>query len=59
MDKDPYLTLMGQLDASKQARVKKFFTYIEDISKSKNVSRDVIIKENIKLFDFNLLSGPR
>ena len=59
MDNDPYQTLMGQLDPSKQARVRKFFTYIEDISKSKNVSRDQIIRENVKLFDFNLLSGPR
>jgi hypothetical protein len=39
--------------------VRKFFTYIEDISRSKNVSRDIIIRENIKLFNFNLLSGPR
>lgn len=49
---------MSQLESSKQIRVKKFFTYIEDISKSKNVPRETIIKNNVKLFDFNLLSGP-
>ena len=36
----------------------KFFTYIEDISNSKGISKEQIIDQNLKLFDFNLKSGP-
>ena len=38
--------------------MKKFFTYIEDISKIQNKSKEKIIQDNLKLFDFNQLSGP-
>lgn len=38
--------------------MRKFFTYIEDISKNNNVSLEKVIDRNLKLFDFNLLSGP-
>ena len=55
---DPYRQLISQLDSGKQARVMKFFTYIEDISNSKGISKEEIIDENLKLFDFNLKSGP-
>lgn len=59
MDPDaPYLNLISQLDKSKQSRVKKFYTYIEDISKSQKKTKEYIIHNNLKLFDFNQLSGP-
>ena len=55
---DPYRALICQLDQGKQARVMKFFTYIEDISTSKGIPKELIIDKNLKLFDFNLKSGP-
>lgn len=59
MDADaPYLKLIKQLDKSKQSRVKKFYTYIEDISRSRKKSKEYIIHNQLKLFDFNQLSGP-
>lgn len=50
--------MIGQLSQSKVDRVRKFFGYIIDISKSKNLSLEQVIERNLKLFDFNQLSGP-
>jgi hypothetical protein len=52
-----YEKLINELDASKQQKVRKFFAYIEDISKMLVMPVSLIVKEHLKLFDFNLLSG--
>jgi hypothetical protein len=38
-------------------RVKKFYSYIEDISKIHKITKQQVIKNNLKIFDFNLKSG--
>lgn len=50
--------MIGSLDQNKADRVRKFFTYIEDISKNKGITLEKVIERNLKLFDFNQLSGP-
>jgi CRISPR/Cas system CMR subunit Cmr6 (Cas7 group RAMP superfamily) len=50
--------MIKKLELSKQVRIKKFLSYIDDISKKKSVSYKKIIENNLKCFNFNLKSGP-
>ena len=50
--------MIKKLELSKQVRIKKFLSYIEDISKKKSQPYKNIIENNLKCFNFNLKSGP-